>query len=183
MGKILTSRIRSKACEECGTVFHRPRNIGVPVFEKRKYCSHSCTGKAHAKNYKGKPNLAAKGRQPSELNKQRIREANSGVRSHWWKGGLCSDRKEYYRLKGLERYAKKKGALGSFTVQEWIDLKNKCGKKCVHCQRPESEVKLTKDHIIPLTKGGSNFINNIQPLCQSCNSRKSAKLNYIYNHG
>lgn len=62
---------------------------------------------------------------------------------------------------------------GSHTHQEWIDLLEKCGHRCVSCGQKK---KLSKDHIIPLIKGGSDFITNIQPLCRECNSSKRDKV-------
>ena len=71
------------------------------------------------------------------------------------------------------RAAKKNG--GSFTAQEWADLKKKYNHTCLRCHRSEPEIKLTPDHVLPLSKGGTNDISNIQPLCYSCNSRKYNK--------
>jgi len=36
---------------------------------------------------------------------------------------------------------------------------------------PATEV----DHIVPLASGGTNDLENLQPLCHSCHSRKTAK--------
>lgn len=36
-------------------------------------------------------------------------------------------------------------------------------------------VALEADHVVPLTRGGSNDISNIQPLCGTCNRSKFVK--------
>lgn len=45
--------------------------------------------------------------------------------------------------------------------------------RCASCG---SNQKLELDHIIPVSKGGSNTINNIELLCQNCNRKKSNKI-------
>jgi len=45
--------------------------------------------------------------------------------------------------------------------------------RCVNCG---SNQKLEYDHIIPLSKGGSNTARNIQLLCEECNRKKSNKI-------
>lgn len=62
-----------------------------------------------------------------------------------------------------------------YTPQQWSNLKRKYSYTCLCCRRREPEIKLTADHIVPLSKGGSNSIKNIQPLCVSCNATKGQK--------
>lgn len=66
-----------------------------------------------------------------------------------------------------------KALLGHHTEKEWLALLAMCDGKCAHCGTTES---ITRDHITPLSKGGSDLIGNIQPLCGPCNSRKGAKV-------
>jgi 5-methylcytosine-specific restriction endonuclease McrA len=63
------------------------------------------------------------------------------------------------------------GAEGSYTTQKWNDLKEHFGNRCLRCGYHESELTtvLERDHVIPISKGGSNWITNIQPLCKDCN--------------
>ena len=65
---------------------------------------------------------------------------------------------------------------GNFTIGEWELLKKQYGNICPMCGKKEPEIKLTVDHVIPINKGGINFIENIQPLCGNCNSIKGTKL-------
>lgn len=44
---------------------------------------------------------------------------------------------------------------------------------CPRCGRREPEIKLTRDHIRPLSRGGLNVPENIQPLCGECNQAKA----------
>ena len=82
---------------------------------------------------------------------------------------------ERWRVASEKRRARIAGSGGNFTAKEWEALKKKYGYRCLRCGRTEPEIKLTVDHVIPLSKGGSNSIDNIQPLCWSCNSGKRAR--------
>lgn len=65
------------------------------------------------------------------------------------------------------------GGRGSYTAAEFKDLCAKYNNRCLACGR--YDLKLTADHVIPVSKGGSSDIDNIQPLCASCNSSKGTK--------
>jgi hypothetical protein len=90
---------------------------------------------------------------------------------HWnWKGGHLND------LHLAKMYkARRRGATGKHTLVEWETLKAQYNWTCPCCREKEPDIVLTEDHIIPLIKGGSDNIENIQPLCRSCNSKKHDK--------
>ena len=47
------------------------------------------------------------------------------------------------------------------------------GSRCLKCY---SESNIALDHVVPIFLGGENKIENLQPLCQSCNSKKGTKI-------
>lgn len=46
------------------------------------------------------------------------------------------------------------------------------GYKCRECGAGKDETSLEIDHIVPVAKGGTNNINNLQTLCRECNRMK-----------
>ena len=71
------------------------------------------------------------------------------------------------------RRTRKTKAGGSYTAAEFKAIVRHYGGKCLCCGR--TDVKLAADHVVPVAKGGSSNIDNIQPLCKSCNSSKGTQ--------
>ena len=77
------------------------------------------------------------------------------------------------------RRARIAGAGGSYTVEQFKAL----GNICLCCGRGEvalalAGLRLVPDHVVPIAKGGSNDVSNIQPLCHGkdgCNNHKGAR--------
>ena len=75
---------------------------------------------------------------------------------------------------GHSRYhARRLNAEGSFTVEEFRQKCEEYDYKCAYCGIEDAD--LTIDHVIPLSRGGTDYISNIVPACLSCNSRKKDK--------
>lgn len=73
------------------------------------------------------------------------------------------------------RRARKAGVVGDVTEAEFEELKQATGNICLSCLISGDEVTLARDHVIPISQGEPNVIENIQPLCKSCNSKKGTK--------
>jgi hypothetical protein len=112
-------------------------------------------------------------------NPDKVKEANQ----RWRKNNLERDNehRRQYRQNNPEgviaranrRRTRKSAAGGSYTPAEWKALVTHFGNKCLCCGR--NDVKLTADHVIPVVKGGTSSIDNIQPLCLKCNQSKGGK--------
>lgn len=127
-----------------------PSGIYIRTEEYKKYCSK----KRHTEETKKK------------MSESRKKEKNSN-----WKGGIAKDSK-YWERKRKERQVRKIENGGSHTIGEWEALKAQYNWACPSCHRSGPDIILCRDHIIPLVKGGSDNIENIQPLCGSCKNAK-----------
>lgn len=81
--------------------------------------------------------------------------------------------KENARNSSRRRYARAKGAEGSYTKED-IDRLMFAQKGRCACCRSSIKAGYHVDHIKPIALGGSNWPHNIQLLCQPCNQQKSA---------
>jgi 5-methylcytosine-specific restriction endonuclease McrA len=81
---------------------------------------------------------------------------------------------EIVRVQWNNRRARKRNAEGNYTKEQIDTLFEKQKCRCANCLKSIKR-GYHIDHIIPLARGGSNFISNIQLLCQTCNLRKQAK--------
>ncbi|HHR5538600.1 TPA: HNH endonuclease signature motif containing protein [Klebsiella quasipneumoniae] len=79
--------------------------------------------------------------------------------------------------------SRKKTNGGHHTRSQWLNLLStldhcpRCNRKWEDIpRRPDKRYRYvwTKDHILPLSRGGTDDISNIQPLCYQCNFQKNA---------
>jgi 5-methylcytosine-specific restriction endonuclease McrA len=78
------------------------------------------------------------------------------------------------RVRWVAQRAVRKGARGTHTAEEIAAMfvaQNGC---CAAC-RADIDGGYEQDHVMPLARGGTNDIGNIQLLCRPCNRKKHAK--------
>jgi 5-methylcytosine-specific restriction endonuclease McrA len=148
-----------------------PNRLGISHTEE--------TRKKMSKSHLG--NKSTLGKHLSEEHKNKISKSLKKEKHPNWQGGI-SYQKGYGNFKTRRRNIKKYNNGGFHTIGDWENLKAQYNWICPCCGKREPEIKLSEDHIIPITKGGSDNIENIQPLCKSCNSRKFTKI-IRYNEG
>jgi len=169
-----------RTCDLCGESFSPGSQW------KRRFCSAKCRTKNHDRSEKGIAAHRAWHKAHPECQRQ-YREKNRESRSEYHKIYSSKNREAILKHKSKWRKAnrlvsnaitiryraKKKGAQGSHTAKEFVLICKKQGGKCAHCGKKR---KLTVDHVIPISQGGTNFAYNIEGVCGPCNSAKGAKI-------
>ncbi len=161
----MTDEILTKRCSDCETEkpvdqFYRYKEGGY-LFRRCKVC-HVALSKVQAKK-----------RPRTKRNEYQKRYLDSHPEARERERQRRRDRyrnnKEYFLALGSRRRAWKLGGGGSHSEDAWRQLKELFGNRCLCCGQ---EKKLTRDHVIPLSRQGSDDITNIQPMCAACNKSK-----------
>lgn len=151
-----TTNLHGKPCIRCGSTRRSKTgkcmdcskaraNAWWRVNRKHKYAMSSAWSKAWRKKH---PELAVAKRAES----YKRNKAGGSIRSS-------------------RRRARKIGAPGKHTTKQWTDLLASYHGLCVYCGAKAT----TRDHVTPLTAGGTDYIDNIAPACKPCNSSKGTK--------
>lgn len=107
-----------------------------------------------------------KGREYARAHTDQKREAD---KRRYWENLEASRNKE--RMKAHRRRV----SGDVWTLEEENQLITDYGFRCVYCNKKKKRKDLTLDHVIPITKGGTNSIENLVPACCFCNLSKGNK--------
>lgn len=96
-------------------------------------------------------------------------------RDHTWESKVETAAAQFVSRFRATRKFHVQNAIGEHCEGDWQLVLDRYGRKCLRCEVKESDVPLTKDHVVPLSEGGTNYASNLQPLCRQCNSWKGAR--------
>ncbi len=151
-----------------------------PVYRRNYYLLHKSEAAQKQAEYraKHKMEISEGGKRDYEKNKVVIQERHARWReahreyARVYGAQWAANNRDRKQVAAERRRSKEVGATGSHTHNEWLALLRAYDNKCLRCG---TTGRLTEDHIIPLSLGGTNDISNIQPLCKPCNSVKETK--------
>lgn len=104
----------------------------------------------------------AKNQDPAERERKRERDRAAYRRNpETWKAGAAR-----------RRARQQAASVYEFTVRDWLRIVERQRGECHYCG---NRTVLTKEHLIPLCRGGSHSVGNIVAACMDCNARKHDK--------
>lgn len=129
-------------------------------------------------NKQWKLNNPEKAQQMNRDGYQRNREARLQHSRVYRKNNPESARLASHRRKALRRNAQ-----GRVTAQDIRTMKKAQRSRCYYCKAKFVNDKYHVDHVIPLSRGGSNSPENLVLACPSCNLSKHNKMPHEWTRG
>jgi len=139
-----------------------------------------------AEYYKeNKEKLKEKQRNYYENNKENVFKSNKRWIENNKEKSYLIKQKYYQTEKGklsrqrikCRRRARERNIINTLTSKEWLDILEAYNYRCAYCGVEFNCENLpTKDHVIPISRGGNNTKENVVPACKSCNCKKFNKL-------
>ena len=166
-----------KSCVICGVEFESRRKTCSPEHHKQHYNNNA---RIRAREYQRRqraknPELVrAKLRAWKQANPER--HAENKRRSYFNNLETSKTYRKTHKEQIYEHnraaFHKRRGA-GDFDKDAWNKKLALLNYQCVYCG---SKDRIEIDHIYPISKGGTNHIDNLQPLCAFCNNSKHNKI-------
>lgn len=184
----ITENIEMKECVKCNEClpltaefFCSSPNIVGNKFRKMCKSCDRLRAKAHYEKNREKRLLTMKAYSEKYDSLNPNKPSTEYRRDYYLKNRehILANKKEYrqnnkekiYALKQKRRDRSKKLEI-NLSSKDWAQIKLSFNNECAYCGK---EKKLSREHFVPLTKGGEYTRNNIIPACLSCNSSKSDK--------
>jgi 5-methylcytosine-specific restriction endonuclease McrA len=99
--------------------------------------------------------------------------AAHAVRMIAWQRIWRREHPEVIAVQGNRRRARFAAVENTLTPQEWLLILEYFNYRCAYCLR--SDVELTLDHVIAISRGGGHTAENVVPACRTDNCRKKDK--------
>lgn len=109
-----------------------------------------------------------------ELSQDKEFREQNAIRVKYWTEQNQEKAKLCRKVQKHKRRARELNLEGFHTRQEIQDIYELQNGKCVYC-KSDLNNEFHLDHIIPIVLNGTNYKENLQCLCPSCNLRKASK--------
>jgi len=162
--------MQNKKCTKCG------ENKALIEFYKANTGRHNIRGDckkcfgSQAKKYQ----QSDKGKKAHRKGNQKYEKSEKGKIAH-----KRYDQSPLGKISRARRKSRRRiqelNTRNDLTLLQWDQILRTQRNKCNHCGVNFGSKLPTKDHIIPVSRGGGLTKNNVQALCGSCNSSKGNK--------
>ena len=174
--------VYTKTCVMCGNEWTTRRNAA-------KFCSDSCKGRHYSETMQTRCRLPvdhpvmiliaesrkAKRTKPSrptfEWRTERECPGCACLFTPLFTPNMiCCSKRCFRRVARWRRNAAECEATGTFTWSEFMRIARRFDYRCAYCAGRDGQ--LDPDHVVPLSRGGSNSTTNLLPSCRQCNGDK-----------